>query len=735
MKRLLFGIVVLSLFSSQIQAVGQAALPTLLLAPGSRATGMGEAFVAVADDVYATYYNPGAMGLKPLANAWRNYRPKGKGHFTVMGAKKKLFFAERPAVWAANETGLFKFDGNNWLDYEYFFLEQNDNIEKIVKKYLGLDDSPSDEKILKAAVDTIRIINEIDSGDGEEDLPDFKMPFFIALKGMEITAIATDASDKLWIGTTEGVMTYNGAKWKKYNILDGIPHNRITCIHLGRNVWVGTPRGAARFSGGKWRTLSTKPLTGSDTVTAITSSKGKTVWIGTANGLIRKKGKKIAVFDSSNGLIDNRVSGVAIDQDRNVWVGTKGGVSRYRLRTWKKYRMEDNQINTISVDSRDFIWVGTNKGALRFSKGKTKIKKGKKVLVGSGWKHFHSKNGLPSDKVYDIVIQEKDVWFLTDRGIARYDKADREIGAFFEYLLPEFQLQDLYHLYFSTTWPTEDWGTLGGFVKYVSFGENEWTDEVGRFLGTFNSYDLFFGVTYGTNFGDNIGVGISPKFIYSKLADVPVGNESRRGIANSFAVDFGYKHTNVLKKTDVGITLQNMGPDIVYIDQNQADPLPYNLKAGVAWRAIDNPIHNLKILFDVNRELIRRRDDDETIKKEGKPLPPDPFWLATVTTFTDDPWRQEISEFIYSLGTEYWYSNFIALRLGTMFDKAGSREELTFGIGINYGNVHFNGSYIVGNTFIDDFLVKDRLPGPEIGDGGSGSARNKQLRLSLIFKY
>jgi hypothetical protein len=29
---------------------------------------------------------------------------------------------------------------------------------------------------------------------------------------------------------------------------------------------------------------------------------------------------------------------------------------------------------------------------------------------------------------------------------------------------------------------------------------------------------------------DNIGVGLSPKFIYSKLADVPVGNEQRRGI-------------------------------------------------------------------------------------------------------------------------------------------------------------------------------------------------------------
>jgi hypothetical protein len=395
--------------------------------------------------------------------------------------------------------------------------------------------------------------------------------------------------------------------------------------------------------------------------------------------------------------------------------------------------MEDNETYSINVDSRDFIWVGTKKGALRYSKGKSKFKKGKRVITGAYWKHFHSKNGLPSDKVLKIISQEKDVWFLTDKGISRYDKAERELGAFWENLLPEFGLKDLYHLYFSVTWPTEDWGTVGGFVKYVSFGENEWTDEVGRHLGTFRSFDFFAGLSYGTNFGNNIGVGISPKFIYSKLADVPVGNEQRRGIANSFSVDFGYKHRNILKRLDFGLCLQNMGPDIVYIDQNQADPIPFNLKTGIAWRAVDNPIHNLKILFDINRELIRRRDDEETIEKEGEPQAHDPFWKAIITTWLDDPWKEEIAEIIYSLGAEYWYSHFIAFRVGTMYDKAGSRGEITFGLGLNYGNFHVNGSYIVGSPFFDRYVVRTRLPGPTFDD--EGSARNKQLRVSLIFKF
>ncbi|MBT6158485.1 MAG: hypothetical protein HOH91_00960, partial [Candidatus Marinimicrobia bacterium] len=35
----------------------------LLIAPGARAGGMGEAQVAVADDAYASYWNPAGLGF------------------------------------------------------------------------------------------------------------------------------------------------------------------------------------------------------------------------------------------------------------------------------------------------------------------------------------------------------------------------------------------------------------------------------------------------------------------------------------------------------------------------------------------------------------------------------------------------------------------------------------------------------------------------------------------------
>ena len=46
------------LLSQLVMAQGQAGSLFLSINPGARANGMGEAQIGVADDAYATYYNP-----------------------------------------------------------------------------------------------------------------------------------------------------------------------------------------------------------------------------------------------------------------------------------------------------------------------------------------------------------------------------------------------------------------------------------------------------------------------------------------------------------------------------------------------------------------------------------------------------------------------------------------------------------------------------------------------------
>jgi hypothetical protein len=68
MKRMFYGIVAVCLIalpaSLQGASVSQATLLFLKIAPGARPSGMGEAFVAIADDASATWWNPAGQAFQ-----------------------------------------------------------------------------------------------------------------------------------------------------------------------------------------------------------------------------------------------------------------------------------------------------------------------------------------------------------------------------------------------------------------------------------------------------------------------------------------------------------------------------------------------------------------------------------------------------------------------------------------------------------------------------------------------
>ena len=63
MKRLGTVLCLYIIFSTSVFAQSEAGAIFLLIAPGARAGGMGEAQVAVADDAYASYWNPAGLGF------------------------------------------------------------------------------------------------------------------------------------------------------------------------------------------------------------------------------------------------------------------------------------------------------------------------------------------------------------------------------------------------------------------------------------------------------------------------------------------------------------------------------------------------------------------------------------------------------------------------------------------------------------------------------------------------
>jgi hypothetical protein len=315
-----------------------------------------------------------------------------------------------------------------------------------------------------------------------------------------------------------------------------------------------------------------------------------------------------------------------------------------------------------------------------------------------------------------VKAQGPDVWFVSGAGIERYNSAKSQVGFFYESLLPVLNLPDLYHAFMAATFPVEEWGTVGGFINYVSFGKNTQTNAAGDETRSFDSYELVGALSYGTRIGKNVGLGLNAKFIYSALAQgVTSSGERTDGIAISYAVDAGLLWKNVLLKgLSAALVLQNMGPAVFYVDQAQADPIPFTWKVGLAYELLHLPNHRITIAADANREAVYREGNEASPVYIGA-------WKDLIYPYenknhsSSSVLRENVRQTVYDMGAEYVIANVVGLRGGYLYDFRGQRYELDMGAGFMISDI-----LQVDGTFIKSF------------DNG---IRNNQKRFSILLRF
>ncbi len=279
--------------------------------------------------------------------------------------------------------------------------------------------------------------------------------------------------------------------------------------------------------------------------------------------------------------------------------------------------------------------------------------------------------------------------------------------------LPAFNIPDLWiaHIVYKQEIEYLD-GVISGGITYLNLGEFTHTLNDPTPLGTFKSYEFAVTAGYGTQISQDLGIGVNARFVHSRLAPFGTAEEKGRGIASGFSFDLGmlykprslfipFTDVNIGGKINVGFNLSNIGPKLTYIDKAQADPLPMNLRLGFAVNVLESEYNNLTGIFDVSKLLVTRDTSGNT----------DPFHKAIFTSWYDKPFRQELKEFVFGMGLEYWYGapRLVALRFGYFYEdpKAGNRKFLTFGAGLRYDIYGFDFSYI--STFEEQHPLGETL--------------------------
>ncbi|MBN1968276.1 MAG: PorV/PorQ family protein [Candidatus Delongbacteria bacterium] len=271
----------------------------------------------------------------------------------------------------------------------------------------------------------------------------------------------------------------------------------------------------------------------------------------------------------------------------------------------------------------------------------------------------------------------------------------KEFSVMYANWLPGFNLKNdtMYYMFSAYKQNIPGLGTIGGNIVYLYLGEMQRTNELGQEEGTFTTYETAATLSYGTDLSEELAIGLNVKFIYSHLSDQGAGKEKGSGTGYSTALDLGlmYLPTDELS---IGMSISNMGPKISYIDYEQADPLPTNLKLGFAYYLLNDDINSLVITGDMNKLLVRRGiDTDDNGKIEGDEVnETDPIYKAIFTSWTDDDGLEDI---IWGVGAEYWYNDLVALRAGMWKDKMGDISATTVGTSFRFSDYIFDMSYLI----------------------------------------
>jgi ligand-binding sensor domain-containing protein/AraC-like DNA-binding protein/signal transduction histidine kinase len=259
-----------------------------------------------------------------------------------------------------------------------------------------------------------------------------------ALKGNSVKSLTVDDHGTLFIGTDNGLYTYDrDGKTERIAHDSRYPqtlvNNIVWSIFKDRwnNIWLGTDNGISQFSQNshyKWVPLS--DITGNgdgNCLHVFFQDRSGTNWIGGTNGLIRfqlttQGYAHLAWYrqnDASHFLSHNRVRKVYQDTDGDIWVATDHGINYYNPRTgtFRNFIVRDLSgiystawAYDILLDERGRLWIASYMG------GVFVISK-KKLLASSGScvadRHISTHNGLQGIHVEQLCEDRKGrIWAL-----------------------------------------------------------------------------------------------------------------------------------------------------------------------------------------------------------------------------------------------------------------------------------------------------------------------------------
>ncbi|MFY7788941.1 MAG: two-component regulator propeller domain-containing protein, partial [Thermoflexibacteraceae bacterium] len=192
-----------------------------------------------------------------------------------------------------------------------------------------------------------------------------------------IKRIYKDKQQNIWICSYNGLIKISpNGKETVFGLSQGLKATQIRTILETTDgaIWVGT-REAGLFkmaSDGVFKQPTNQDFS-SNFVMSIDEDAAGNIWVGTNDAgiiVINKEGKIVEKYNTTNGLLSNLVFNTTFDKNNRVWVSTNTGIMVLDRNNQKIYGittknsgLPDESIFDIALDNKQ-LWCTTNKGLI-----------------------------------------------------------------------------------------------------------------------------------------------------------------------------------------------------------------------------------------------------------------------------------------------------------------------------------------------------------------------------------
>ncbi len=258
---------------------------------------------------------------------------------------------------------------------------------------------------------------------------------------------------------------------------------------------------------------------------------------------------------------------------------------------------------------------------------------------------------------------------------------------------------------------------FSGSLRYFGFGDIELreTGDPNEVPVITSPNEFALDGSYSLKLSPEFAMGVSGRYIRSNLKIANATTDARP--ATTFAVDVSgiyqseeVAYDNFNGKWRAGFNFQNLGPKLSYDnDLLNENFIPANLRLGGSFDFILDDYNKVSLIGETTKLLVPTPqavtdlNNDGVIDATDKSINNQNYrqisWTSGIfQSFGDAPngFSEELQEFTWALGAEYWYQDSFALRTGYFNESVekGARKYLTLGAGFKYNIVKIDVSYL-----------------------------------------